>query len=65
MKNFYQWLIAIITLILIILMTDLSIAWIKQPAGKTAMLVIRISFTLLLVTLIGCNIYKHKRNNRN
>ena len=65
MKNFYQWLTAFITLIVIILMTDLNIAWIKQPANKSTMLVIRVSFTLLLVTFIGWNIYKHNRNKSN
>lgn len=60
MKNFYQWLNAFITLIIIIVLTDLNIAWIKHPAGKTTMQVVRISCAIILVTLITWNIYKQK-----
>jgi uncharacterized membrane protein (DUF485 family) len=64
MKNFHQWLNAFIAVIIIIVLTDLNIAWIKHPAGKTTMMVIRISCALILVTLIVWNIYKQKTSKK-
>lgn len=64
MKNFHQWLNAIISLIIIIVLTDLNITWIKHPAGKTTMLVVKISCALLLLALIAWNIYKQKRSKK-
>jgi cytochrome b561 len=64
MKNFYQWLNAFIAVIIIIVLTDLNIAWIKHPTGKTTMLAIRVGCGILLVALIVLNIIKQKSSKK-